>query len=1213
MEKNEKQDIDLGFEYTQEELGEIDRIVNSLPGALKSEDEFPEEDQGSGDSDYLDLSGFGEDESSSDEDISDEEISEEETDDSDVMESEPITGDDEESGFDMPEDLLSSDGDDAFPEEFSIDNPDDITDDMSEELDSFDDIPEEDIDDSAVQDITTLIEEVPEEDTVSDDAFDDEMRDGISGLDDLSSDESLSDDFDDLATDGDDSAMDDLSSLGEDSDSIGFDSDEDTGLDGLDDISGDISSDIDSDFGDSGDSDDVLGELDGLEDLDSSDAEDDFADIDIPAVEQSADEDGPVTTMGQLNNLTKDEPDSVDDQEIDDEVIVDNTISKIPDAQNEESLPEFDALPEEDPEIEAEPQSKDVTLESENTDDIPDLSDLSLDDVDSVSEADDSDIPSVDLDGFDDGLEDLDDLDDSASSLDDIDSFDDSHLESMDEPDLSLDAMDDIEEDSASEDAVPPIDDMFSDVPDIPDIDQVDEVLATEPIPDIPDTIDEPSGSSSENESLDLTADELKKVKKALLLFPPGLTDVIKDTILNDRLPAKDIRRLVDMILDGRPENNIHRFLEKKLAKKIDKDSGTDRPQRRALYARKEYTAEGRERQKALMRKTALIASIALVTASITFLSYQYIYKPLKAKSLINKGVELIVRENDPKIPDYKEAEGLFDRALTYQEEYLYGYNRYGRAYFKRKEYDRALDKFNQGYDIAFKDKFHDVTILNNLGYFFTRMPDRFFNRIKPEMDNYYYKDKYPPLEKINTKYDAAIDFYRKALNMDPENIESMFGIGNTYFAQGRYLKARNYYEDILKKDPDSVVGYSGLLNLFIEKDDFPEAVEIFVALRNKGIMEDVPSPLLGKLAGYFLGKSRSDAVNIRIDYGIQSPRLKDSDDQPFPAVLTVLRSLKNKDPDYPPLYLYYAKLADKMKNYKLVERHLQRALEKAENNKEDYFDARHMLGEFYYKTKNPVKAYKNLKMAVAAYKNPASFTYDDFYSGTEEVGRTHALMGNIFYYFFDRVRFDMGDQESITPDDIEKIEDKMANFLIAQEKYEKALSEGYSSGELHYNLGRIYYLNKDYEKAMNQWLNLYEEFTVSPELMFALGNVFYKMNNYDSAKAQYMKLTDLYEYEASKIKNIKRQNPKHIKIFRTLSAAYNNLGVVYQVQGNEERSNICYWKSIEYAKMLEQESEFSRVNIARSFKERTDPIVPIVDDNIPYSINYFREDMRQY
>ena len=68
----------------------------------------------------------------------------------------------------------------------------------------------------------------------------------------------------------------------------------------------------------------------------------------------------------------------------------------------------------------------------------------------------------------------------------------------------------------------------------------------------------------------------------------------------------------------------------------------------------------------------------------------------------------------------------------------------------------------------------------------------------------------------------------------------------------------------------------------------------------------------------------------------------------------------------------------------------------------------------------------------------------------------------------------------------------------------------------------------------------------------------------------------------------------------------------MYQVQNNEAKSDISYWKSIDYAQRIDTDNEFARVNLARSFKKSGEIGEPILDESIPYSIDYYREDMRK-
>jgi hypothetical protein len=119
-------------------------------------------------------------------------------------------------------------------------------------------------------------------------------------------------------------------------------------------------------------------------------------------------------------------------------------------------------------------------------------------------------------------------------------------------------------------------------------------------------------------------------------------------------------------------------------------------------------------------------------------------------------------------------------------------------------------------------------------------------------------------------------------------------------------------------------------------------------------------------------------------------------------------------------------------------------------------------------------------------------------------------------------------------------------------------------------------------------------------------------MGSYAAAKGEYLKLVSAYEYELDKMKIPRRDLEGHQKLFTFLSASYNNLGVVYQAQNNEAKSDISYWKSIDYAQQINTDNEFARVNLARSFKKAGEPGEGILDEFIPYSIDYYREDMRK-
>ncbi len=889
--------------------------------------------------------------------------------------------------------------------------------------------------------------------------------------------------------------------------------------------------------------------------------------------------------LEQLDELTRGEPESLDSTDFAEDEFI-----GMDEPEAEVSLPEEEISEASDFSEEVTDEKSGITFEEDE--EIPDLSDISLTDAEDMADADTSDIPDIDLDSI------------GAPETGGISEDIETEAVSFEEPaDTGLDIGEDdlgiFEEDVAGDEELPDID--------LSPVEESSEDLVIEPLDEEGPEHETPEmikPTASEEPSADLSEKELKKLKKAIQLFNPGMIRAIKDTIINDRIPAGQIHELVNMIISGRPESSVKDYLEEALSEEIEFTEEIGTTGRRVITSRPEYTREGRERQKRLLWLTKIFSAAALLAFVLTVLGYQYIYKPMMAKKKISEGVALIMKPGDyaRRTSNFSEAENIFRYVdENYKKNYIDGYNRYGRAYFDRRkpaEYIRSLNKLDKAYEL---DK-RNVDTLNNLGYYYSRVPAGDYKRVEGQVAaKYYSAAKDSRIKK--TQLDVAIDFYKRALVLDKENISSMVGIGNAYFYQGEYLKARNYYEDILKLDRDSVVGFAGLLNLYIERDSFPKVSETHVELKSRDMLEEMPSALLAKLADFYLSKRKTDDMNVRVDYGLQSPRLKDIDDNTFPAVLSVLRALNARDPDYPPLQIHYARMNRMKNNYPVMERYLKKALSLSP----DYFAALHLLGEYYYDIKQPVESYSYLKKAIEVYGRQPDFTRDDFYKETEKIGKTYAVMGNIFYYFFDKVKYRFGDlDDELLDDEIEK----MANYNVAREKYEMAIKSGFESSEVHYNLGRVYYLNRLYSDALDQWLNLYEDFVNRPELMYALGNAYYHKGNHEAARGEYLKLVSYLEFQTEKIKKPDPERTEHVKLFQTLASVYNNLGAVYQIHGDDSKSSVSYWKAIDYAKRLDRENEFARVNMARSYKPGR-KIDPIIDENIPYSIDIYRHEMR--
>ncbi|PKL16202.1 MAG: hypothetical protein CVV49_17445 [Spirochaetae bacterium HGW-Spirochaetae-5] len=567
--------------------------------------------------------------------------------------------------------------------------------------------------------------------------------------------------------------------------------DEDSASHDIEDIDSNMPSDLDIDFDESMPEESLESEITELPEEDLFD--EDIKEIGDEEIEDITDnisgfDDEPSSDMEEITSLSDSDLSFIDEPAEEPE---------IKDDFADEFTDEFSEDFEEDSSLGKKDKKADsFSLEKEDDFDIPDLDDIPLDDTADLPEADTGDIPDIDLSDLDITEEpekeytDIDHIDDITDSFDDIeepastgkkesDTFDE--MESFADDFGDIDDIPDAFEESAPPEKKPEPEKFTNDFID----DHDEDTLTIEPLDDdIADHSDEyePQRNGKESSAgMELSEKDVARLKKAIILFNPGVRQAIRETVINDLLPAAEMKKLVDMIITGKSEDSIHKFLEKKLKTRIDLvDESSSR--RRVIASRPEYSLEGRERQKKLLKATGIFGVSVVVAFFITILSYQFVYKPFMAKKLIREGVALILNSNIPgerfnRKNNYDEAERLFREVdEEYIKDFLYGYNEYARAYLRNKDYPESLQKLNQAYSL---DKTH-IDTLNNLGYFYAKTKNEYFETLKPNIQKWYFAEK-KEMQNINSALDLSITFYKRALLVDNKNITALVGIGNAF------------------------------------------------------------------------------------------------------------------------------------------------------------------------------------------------------------------------------------------------------------------------------------------------------------------------------------------------------------------------------------------------------------------------------------------------
>jgi tetratricopeptide (TPR) repeat protein len=126
----------------------------------------------------------------------------------------------------------------------------------------------------------------------------------------------------------------------------------------------------------------------------------------------------------------------------------------------------------------------------------------------------------------------------------------------------------------------------------------------------------------------------------------------------------------------------------------------------------------------------------------------------------------------------------------------------------------------------------------------------------------------------------------------------------------------------------------------------------------------------------------------------------------------------------------------------------------------------------------------------------------------------------------------------------------KLGLFKEAIVYYKKAISANFGYDEIHFNLGVIYYKEKDFVNARKSFEDSFKLNPNSFPLMYALGN----------ADCQDAKFYDEGIKVFERVVNLDKENsPSKI-------IAYNNLGVLYSIKGDWDKAILNYKKVLENA-----------------------------------------------
>jgi tetratricopeptide (TPR) repeat protein len=224
-----------------------------------------------------------------------------------------------------------------------------------------------------------------------------------------------------------------------------------------------------------------------------------------------------------------------------------------------------------------------------------------------------------------------------------------------------------------------------------------------------------------------------------------------------------------------------------------------------------------------------------------------------------DKNITVLTRVADAyrKVRDFRKSKAIYLKVIEMEENNPYALIGLGHLHYDFKEYKEALHYWQRMLDIHKDDV--DIRVLTSIG-------------------NCYRKLK---------NFEAGVPFFKKALDMEPNNFYALFGLADCYRGLNQQDMSLQYWDAILAKDPRNKV-------ILTRAGD---------ALRNMNQYD--------RAAEYY-----KRALNIEYDlYAVLGLAIINKQQGKYPECIDSLRSLIQNDPRNFRLYIELADCYMLMKN----------------------------------------------------------------------------------------------------------------------------------------------------------------------------------------------------------------------------------------------------------------------------------------------------------
>lgn len=371
--------------------------------------------------------------------------------------------------------------------------------------------------------------------------------------------------------------------------------------------------------------------------------------------------------------------------------------------------------------------------------------------------------------------------------------------------------------------------------------------------------------------------------------------------------------------------------------------------------------------------------------------------------------------------------------------------------------------------------------------------------------------------------FERAERMYQGMIKTDRDKLKATLGLARTYFdwseeETGKLEDAKDAYKDALEIDRNNKEAIFGDLRIYIKQKNQKAIISHYNYIE-KNFKRNVDPEAYSELAEYFMNTDEINEVK---------------------NVLTrASRSIKRNE-YYPEIEYQFARYNKQLSIFDEEKQHLENTLSIFERMKEE--DPRQYESEKY--TKLLANVYNDLgENAEISVK--ASPEAEQYYIKATEIdknfGKPYYNLANFAFKY------------------------KPGGYEEAKKNYIIAENNGYKNDRLNYNLGWIYYKEKDYLNSYSRINRILEKQPENSNLKFMIGTIFYKLGKYELAESillenylHFMDLKEMYDPLDPAEKEDKI-------IMEMLKKDSNNLGAAYQKRYEETLNSRYIIKASKY------------------------------------------------